>query len=83
MEPIHIQMPYPLLKDYLEMLQGTRSAVEEGIKQGKSLAQLKQEKVLGKWDKWSSSFVTTDKFLETLYLDLTEESKVDKDHDMQ
>ena len=31
------------------MLQGTRAAVEDGIKQGKSLAQLKQERVLARW----------------------------------
>ena len=68
------------LQAYLAMLQGTRRAVEDGIKQGKSLARLKQEKVLAKWDKWSSRLVSTDAFLEILYADLTEEER-DADED--
>ncbi len=67
------------LQAYLAMLQGTRAAVEDGIKQGKSLAQLKQERVLAKWDKWSNRLVSTDNFLEILYADLTEEPGVDDD----
>lgn len=67
------------LQAYLAMLRGTRAAVEDGIKQGKSLAQLKRERALAKWDKWSSSLVSTDNFLEILYADLTEEPGVDDD----
>jgi glyoxylase-like metal-dependent hydrolase (beta-lactamase superfamily II) len=68
------------LQAYLAMLQGTRAAVGDGIKQGKNLAQLKQERALAKWDKWSSRQVSTDQFLEILYADLTEaEPDLDED----
>lgn len=69
------------LQAYLAMLQGTRAAVEDGIKQGKNLAQLKRERALAKWDKWSSRQVSTEQFLEILYADLTAaEPDVDEDH---
>ena len=38
------------LTKYLAVLTGTKAAVQAGIDQGKSLDQLKQEKVLAKWD---------------------------------
>ena len=53
------------------MLQDTVSIVERGVKEGKTLDQLKQEKVLAKYDSWSWQFITTDRYLETLYKDLT------------
>ena len=53
------------------MLKDTRSAVESGIEQGKSLDQLKQENVLGPWQKWSGQFITSEQWLVTLYNDLT------------
>jgi hypothetical protein len=42
---------------------------------------LKQEKVLARWDKWSSRLVSTDTFLEILYADLTEEEEEERDAD--
>jgi cyclase len=59
------------LKPFLQMLKETTAVVEKGIQQGKTLDQLKQEKVLAPWQKWSGQFVSTDAFLETLYNDLT------------
>jgi len=59
------------MKPYLEMLKDTRARVEKGIQQGKTLDQLKQEKVLAGYEKYSGDFVNTDKFIETLYNDLT------------
>ena len=59
------------VREYVKMLVETRAAVEKGVKQGKTLAQLKQEKVLDPWKKWNGDFVTTDGFIETLYNDLT------------
>jgi len=50
---------------------GMIAAVEKGIQQGKTLDQLKQEKVLAGYEKYSGDFVNTDKFIETLYNDLT------------
>jgi cyclase len=60
------------MKPYLEMLRDTLSKVQAGIKHGKSLDQLKQEKVLTGYEKWSGDFISTDKWIETLYHDLTD-----------
>ncbi len=59
------------VRDYVKMLKETRAVVETGVKAGKSLDQLKQEKVLEPWKKWSGDFVSSDAFVETLYNDLT------------
>ena len=59
------------VRAYVTMLQETRSAVEKGVKAGKTLEQLKQEKVLEPWAKWSGQMISTDLFVETLYNELT------------
>ena len=59
------------VRDYVKMLKGTRATVQDGIKKHKTLEQLKQEKVLEPWKKWSGDFITSDAFIETLYNDLT------------
>jgi glyoxylase-like metal-dependent hydrolase (beta-lactamase superfamily II) len=59
------------VRTYVKMLIDTRAAVEKGVQQKKTLDQLKQEKVLQPWQKWSGDFVSTDVFIETLYNDLT------------
>jgi hypothetical protein len=53
------------------MLKETRGVVEKGVKAGKTLQQLQQEKVLDAWQKYSGQFVSTDLFIETLYNELT------------
>ena len=59
------------VRTYTKMLIDTRAVVEKGIEQKKTLDQLKQEKVLEPWKKYSGDFVTSDAFIETLYNDLT------------
>ena len=59
------------LRNFLTMLKETKAVVENGIKQGKSLDQLKQENVLAPWQKWSGDFITSEQWLVTLYNDLT------------
>jgi cyclase len=59
------------VRTYVGMLKDTRAVVENGIKQGKTLNQLKQEKVLAKWEKYKNDFISSDAFIETLYNDLT------------
>lgn len=59
------------VRKYVTMLKDTRAVVEKAIKQGKTLDQMKQEKMLEPWKKWSGEFVSSDVFLETLYNDLT------------
>lgn len=58
------------VREYVKMLVETRAAVDKGVKQGKTLDQLKQEKVLDAWKKWNGDFITTDAFTETLFNDL-------------
>jgi cyclase len=59
------------VRSFVTMLKETRGAVEKAVKAGKTLDQLKQEKVLAPWQKFSGQFVTTDLFIETLYNELT------------
>jgi cyclase len=58
------------LRTYLKMMQDTSAAVTHALKAGKTLAQMKQEKILGAWSERYSppkAFVDTDAFTETLY----------------
>lgn len=55
------------LRKFIVVLKETSAAVEAGIKKGKTLDQLKQEKVLAKWDSWGQGFIKTDMFIEILY----------------
>ena len=59
------------VRTYVVMLKDTRAVVEDGIKQGKSLVQLQQEKVLSRWEKYKNDFISSDTFIETLYNDVT------------
>jgi cyclase len=59
------------VRRYVTMLKDTSAVVAKGIKQGKSVDQLKQENVLAPWQKWSGDFITTEQWLVTLYNDLS------------
>ena len=59
------------LRKFITMLKETSAAVQAGINKGKTLDQLKQEKVLAKWDSFGQSFIKTDVFTEILYDSLT------------
>jgi cyclase len=60
------------MKPFVAMLKDCMGRVQKGIEQGKTLEQLKQEKVLAGYESWGGEgkFITTDKFIETLYNDL-------------
>jgi hypothetical protein len=45
--------------------------VQKAIDEHKTLDQMKQEKILAAWQKWSNDFVSQDVFIETLYNSLT------------
>src|ERR1700690_3712879 len=55
------------VRTYLAMLKETRDAVQNALKQGKTLDQMKQAKLLEPWKKYSGDFVNQDVFLETVY----------------
>jgi cyclase len=59
------------LKKFLEVMKGAAAAVQKGIAAGKSLEQLKADKVLQPWDEFGQGFIKTDMFIETLYRDLS------------
>jgi glyoxylase-like metal-dependent hydrolase (beta-lactamase superfamily II) len=56
---------------YLLMLKATRDAVANALKEGKTLEQMRQAKILNPWKKYSGDFISEDTFLETLYNSLT------------
>jgi len=59
------------VRAYLTMLKATRDVVASALKDGKTLDQMKQAKLLDPWKKYSGDFVSEDVFLETLYNSLT------------
>ena len=59
------------LRAFVEMLKATSGAVRAAVKAGKSLDQLKKEKLLAKWDSWGWDFISADDYLEVLYQDAT------------
>jgi cyclase len=59
------------VRAYVKMLKDTKAVVEKALAQGKTLDQMKQEKILDPWQKYSGDFIKTDAFIETLYNSLT------------
>jgi cyclase len=59
------------VRDYLEMLKATTAVVKKALAENKTLEQMKQEKILDQWQKYSGDFINTDVFIETLYYSLT------------
>jgi len=59
------------VRAYVKMLKETSAAVQKAIEAHKTLDQMKQEKILAPWAKWSGDFVNQDTFIETLYNSLT------------
>ena len=59
------------VRAYLKMLKEARDVVQKALKDGKTLDQMKQAKLLDPWKKYSGDFVNEDAFLETLYNSLT------------
>lgn len=53
------------------MLKATRDVVASALKEGNTLDQMKQAKLLDPWKNYSGEFVSEDVFLETLYNSLT------------
>jgi len=59
------------VRAYLDMLKGTRAVVAKAIKDGKTLDQMKQAKLLEPWKKYGGDFIKEDAFIETIYNSLT------------
>jgi glyoxylase-like metal-dependent hydrolase (beta-lactamase superfamily II) len=55
------------LQGYLAMLKATVAIVEQGLQQGKTVEQLKKDKVLAAYDtQWGSGFIKTDGWIDAL-----------------
>lgn len=59
------------LRKFSDVLKGTLAAVERGVTAGKSLEQLKADKVLSEWDSWGQGFIKTDTWIDTLHREVT------------
>jgi cyclase len=59
------------VRDFTKMLKETSGVVQKALDEHKSLAQMKQDKILEPWKKWSGDFMNADAFIETLYNSLT------------
>jgi hypothetical protein len=59
------------VREFTKMLKETSAVVENALKAHKTLEQMKQEKILEPWKKWSGDFVNADAFIETLYNSFT------------
>jgi cyclase len=55
------------LKKFNDVLKATLAAVEAGVKAGKTVEQLKADKVLAEWDSWGQGFIKSDFWIETLH----------------
>src|SRR5437660_8315795 len=59
------------LKAFTKMLKETSAVVEKALGGRKTLDQMKQEKILAPWEKFSGGYINSDAFIETLYNSLT------------
>jgi len=59
------------VRAFTTMLKETSAVVQKSLDAHKTLEQMKQEKILEPWKKWSGEFVNADAFIETLYNSLT------------
>jgi cyclase len=59
------------VRAFVQMLKETSAAVQKAFDEHKTMEQMKQEKILEPWKKWSGDFIDADKFIETLYNSLT------------
>jgi glyoxylase-like metal-dependent hydrolase (beta-lactamase superfamily II) len=59
------------LRRFLDTLRNTLATVERGVAAGRSLEQLKADKVLAQWDSWGQGFVKNDMWIETLHAEAT------------
>ncbi|HWY07668.1 MAG TPA: MBL fold metallo-hydrolase [Candidatus Acidoferrales bacterium] len=60
------------VRAFVKMLKETSAAVKKAIDEHKTVEQMKQEKILAPWAKWSTDkFINADQFIETLYNSLT------------
>jgi glyoxylase-like metal-dependent hydrolase (beta-lactamase superfamily II) len=55
------------VRAYVRMLRDTTAAVQKALDAHQTVDQMKREKILAPWAKWSGDFVNQDTFIETIY----------------
>ncbi|MBE0637165.1 MAG: MBL fold metallo-hydrolase [Bacteroidales bacterium] len=55
------------LRNYINNLKETIEVVTAGKEKGMSVEQIKEEKILNKWESYGAFFITADKWIETVY----------------
>ena len=63
------------LKTYHRMLVETTQSIGEQIKEGKDLEAIKTKGLPDEWKSWGSGFISTDRWIETVYKNLTQKRK--------
>jgi len=58
------------LRKFIDLLKETRALVADGMKQGKTVQQLKDEHVLAKYESFGKGSIKTDVWIDTLYNDV-------------
>jgi cyclase len=59
------------LRAYANSLKEMSALVRAAVRGGKTLQQMKEEKILAKWENLSWTFISTEKFIDTLHRDAT------------
>lgn len=59
------------VRAFVQMLKETSAVVQKALDEHQTVEQMKQEKILEPWKKWSGDYIDSDKFIETLYNSLT------------
>ncbi len=60
------------VRDYITMLKGTSAVIDQAIKAGRTLEQMKKDQLLAPWSaQYSNDFIDTNAFIDTLYNSLT------------
>jgi len=54
------------LRAFAEVLRGTLGAVSQALAAGKTVDQMKAEKILAPWDSWGKGFIKTDRWIDLL-----------------
>lgn len=58
------------LRTFADVLRGSLAAVDAAMKSGRTLDQIKADKVLVPWDQYAKGFINADRWAETLYREL-------------
>lgn len=61
----------PEVRKFQQLLRETLAAVQDAMKKGMTLDQMKQQKILAQWDSYGKDFVSSDAWIETIYNDLS------------